>query len=259
MKVMWILQNNLLQEKMEPWKNAILRRNSKLAEITIIPFSDGLPDAPDHDGPIVCYGSTTMIKNAKAKGWNPGIFFDIEKFCCSKWKEMYGDYMFNNEGYVSALKDLKDLPEMFFLRPNNDLKDFSGSTVSPEGLQRFIESVSAGGFLFDENLPVFVAPIKGIHKEWRCFMVDGKVAASSQYRFRSSLRLDNQVPNEVKEFAERMAAIWSPEKAFVMDVCETMDRELRILELNCFNASGVYHCDVDAIVEAVENLFKENE
>jgi len=256
MSVMWVLQNNLLQEKLEPWKDAVLRRGSKLAEISIIPFADELPDVPAHEGPIVCYGSTTMIKNAKAKGWNPGIFFDVENFRCSKWNEMYGQNMFNSDGYVSALKDLKDLPDLFFMRPDNDLKDFSGSVVSPEGLQKFVDSVSAGGFLFDGNLQVFVEPTKPIHKEWRCFIVNGKVASCSQYRFRSALLLDHRVPKEVKEFAERMAAIWSPERAFVMDVCETMERELKILELNCFNASGVYHCDVDAIVEAVEALFR---
>lgn len=255
MSVTWILQQNLVKE-LDRWTDAFQSLGTKYVLIDIVPFSDTLPDV-DVQGPAIVYGSTTMIKNAPTKPWSPGVFFDPEKFRCSTWAKQYGKEMLNSDGRVFTLAELaKDSPDMFFMRPDNDLKDFSGSEVSREGLMKFVDSVSHGGFTFDHSLQVFVAPLKQLHKEYRIFIVDGKPVAWSQYRFRSQLRKNPNVPKEVLDYAERMAAIWSPDKAFVMDICETMDRELKILELNCFNASGVYECDVREIVKAIDSLFQ---
>jgi len=254
MSVTWIMQQNLSSEKLV-FLRALDSLGSKWKPIEIIPFSEELPDV-EVEGPAIVYVSTTLIKNAPKKNWNPGVFFTPEKFKSSVWLQKYGKNMLNSDGRVCTLQELFDnSPEEMFLRPNNDLKDFSGSLTDREGLRKFYESVSSGGFLFGTDLEVFVAETKAIHKEWRCFIVDGRVVASSQYRFRSMLVKSGNVPNEVIDYANEMAAIWSPEKAFVMDICETMDRELRVLELNCFNASGVYQCEVVDIVKAVEALF----
>jgi len=80
------------------------------------------------------------------------------------------------------------------------------------------------------------------------FVVNGRAVTGSQYRLKSMLHVKPDLPSEVREFAERMAALYSPEPGFVMDVSEWRDR-LYITELNCFNASGFYACDVRKIVE----------
>jgi hypothetical protein len=41
-----------------------------------------------------------------------------------------------------------------------------------------------------------------------------------------------------------------------MDVCET-ENGYKVVEFNCFNASGFYNCDVDAVVKNVTQ-FVEN-
>ena len=38
-------------------------------------------------------------------------------------------------------------------------------------------------------------------------------------------------------FAEQLAAVWSPEKAFCLDVCDTQDG-LRVVEINTINSAG---------------------
>lgn len=257
MKLTWIMQQNLVRE-LDRWLTALKCNGSDYVLIDIVPFSDDLPDVLV-DGPAIVYGSTTMIKNAPNKSWRPGVFFNPENFRCSTWAEKYGNNMFNSDGYVCTLDSLATnlkTDDLFFMRPDNDLKDFSGSVVSKEGILNFYESVSAGGFTFDKTLHVFVAPVKEIHKEWRIFIVDGKPVAWSQYRFRSMLLKSPDVPQRVIDYAQEMASIWSPEKAFVMDICENMYRELKILELNCFNASGVYECHVPDIVKAVEEMIE---
>ncbi len=259
MSLTWIVQQNLTSNRnLNDFTEALESLGSKWKKIDIIPFADDLMDV-EVDGPVMVYGSTTLIKNAPKKGWQPGVFFNPENFQASKWNEVYGEHMFNFHGREMTLAELyKNIPSDYvFLRPNNDLKDFSGSVVFKEELISFIENVKKGDFPFDDSLSVFVAPTKEIHKEWRCFVVNGNCVASSQYRFRSILKKDPRVPQEVIEFANKMAAIWSPEKAFVMDICESMDRQLFILELNCFNASGLYECDAREIIKAVEGIFSE--
>ena len=256
--VTWIMQQNLVTEP-QKWNEAIAICGSKWKPIEIVPFADSVPDVEFDTKYAVAYGSTTMIKNAyKHSNWNPGVFFTPELFRSTVWQEKYGKNMFNFEGYVTTIEKLKDdCPDEMFIRPNNDLKDFSGSLIDKAGLIRFYDKVSFGGFLFGTDAEVFVAPIKDIHKEWRCFIVDGKVVASSQYKFRSMLMPKEGAPAEVIEFANSMANLWSPEKAYVMDICEDMNRELALIELNCFNASGVYECNVIDIVRAIEFLLRE--
>lgn len=257
MSVTWIMQQNLVSEP-QKWIEALEAMGSKWKPITIIPFADSLEDV-EVDGPALVYGSTTLIKNAHQKNWNPGVFFNPDNFRPSLWNEKYGQEMFNFDGEVYRVRDLHTFTgKDCFLRPNSDMKEFSGSRVDLDGLQKFYTEVMKGDFPFDGNTEVFLAPLKEIHREWRCFIVNGAVVASSQYRFRSLLLKSPDVPMKVKMYAAKMAHKWSPEKAYVMDICDDMDGNLKILELNCFNASGVYECDVKSIIRAVERMFDES-
>lgn len=256
MKPTWILQTNFASE-VHLWISAFEALGSKYKTIEIVPFSDDVPFI-DVKGPTIVYGTTTLIKNSHSKGY--GVFFDHEKFRPSLWQRAYKDKFFNSEGKVVLIHMLPAYCQDgdIFIRPNSDLKDFSGSVANKEGILKFVDDISKGGYPFDENTEVFISPIKSIYKEYRVFMVNGKAVAASQYRLRSMLAKRAQVPIAVTSFAEDMAKIWSPDVAFVMDVCEDDNGQFFVLELNCFNASGVYLCDVPSIVKAVEDMYESN-
>lgn len=259
MSLTWIVQKNLTSE-LARWIEALESEGSKYKLMEIVPFADDLPDLAV-SGPALCYGTTTMIKNAHKKDWKPGVFFNPDKFRPSLWKMVYGKYFFNKDGITLPVSDLTCLLELepdlkdAFLRPNSDMKDFSGSRVDRAGMEKFAKEVIAGEFPFPPTTEVFLAPLKSIYKEYRVFIVDGKAVASSQYRLRSMLAKRAEVPLPVEYFAEKMASMWSPDIAFVMDIAEDDDNNFHVLELNCFNASGVYLCNVKNIVKAVEYLF----
>lgn len=256
MSVTWIMQQNLVSEPLK-WTGPLNALGSKWKPIEIVPFADDLPDV-EVVGPALVYGSTTLIKNAHKKNWNPGVFFNPDNFRPSVWNEKYGKHMFNHDGEVYKIKDLHNFKgDECFIRPNSDMKDFSGSHVDREYFTKFQNDVIDGGFPFDENTEVFIASIKPIYKEYRVFIVNGSPVAWSQYRLRSMLVSEAYVPRRFIVYAREMAEIWSPEKAYVMDICTDNDEKPHILELNCFNASGVYDCDVESIIKAVEELFIE--
>jgi len=46
---------------------------------------------------------------------------------------------------------------------------------------------------------------------------------------------------------------WQPAEAFVIDIAKTYDG-LKVIEINNFNSSGFYSCDVYKIVDSIERL-----
>lgn len=256
MRPIWIIQSNLTSES-HLWDRALWENKSSFRHIEIIPFSDDLPDVDVDSGtPVICHGSTTLIKNAHKKDWKPGIFFNPYNFEPSTWCDAYGRHFLNwNSDKFMHLKDL-DIPEgeWRFVRPNGDFKDFSGSVVDKAGWDKFKKSVQEGGYPFTDELVIMATQVRNIFEEYRCFVVDGKVVSVSKYRLRSILDKKPGAPEDVLSFAQKMANIWSPEKAYVMDVCKMDEGNLHIVELNCFNCSGVYAAPMLPIIQAVEKL-----
>ena len=64
------------------------------------------------------------------------------------------------------------------------------------------------------------------------------------------------VSAEVYTFAEERANRWNPADAYALDVAEGEDG-LKVIEVNCFNGSGSYACDLVKIYGAIERLFAE--
>ena len=130
-----------------------------------------------------------------------------------------------------------------------DAKEFTGGIWSFSQLRRWnsglIKTDLDDGQL--AAIPIIVGEPWGIAKEWRLFMVDGRVSSASQYKIRGSLRMDANVPSEVLEFGARMAEVFSPHRIFVMDICESAGN-LYVLELGCVNSAGLYAADVRKIV-----------
>ena len=256
--VVWIMQKNLTSE-VHRWELALCENKSSFRMIEIVPFSDDLPDVEITPGAnTVCHGTTSLIKNAHKKGW--GVFFNPDNFRPGLWKQKYGRNFLNYDGYVQKMCELSlpgiaDKDGLTFVRPNGDFKDFSGSVVDYHGWEKFLKSVQEGGYTFDDQLEVYAAPCKSLFEEYRMFVVNGKVVSSSKYRLRTILDKKPGCPDEIEAFANKMARIWSPEKAYVMDVCKTDQGEIKLLELNCFNASGVYAAPLLPVIRAVEALY----
>ncbi len=103
--------------------------------------------------------------------------------------------------------------------------------------------------------PIVVAPLKEIIREWRTFVVNGRVVGSSLYaqfgeRFRSS-----EVEERVIQFAQSMVDNWQPAPIFVLDIGEIKDKGLGIIEVNTLNSSGIYEADMRMVYSAIDNFY----
>lgn len=253
MRTSWLVQTNVEPESTSP---ALLRRacaalDTPFFEISVVPRSPVLPEMPSVDGPFVFHGRTTLLLRAlEHPRWRKGVFFDPETFQHAVYTAHYGERMLNADARIVSWAELRaeahSSDEMLFLKPNDDLKYFTGAVFSfAEAITLHDRLVSAGVPLSADSM-VAVARPREIDAEWRLFVVDGKVVTGSMYRPSG----DAYVPVEVRAFAEETAALWSPAEVFVLDVARS-EGAFRVVECNCFNGSRFYLADVERIVEEV--------
>lgn len=207
------------------------------------------------------YASTNIIEELMGKV--SGIYFNEENFNYKSWAENYGSYLFNDpkESYIFKIKnvDLSLLNDNddYFLRPVKDLKSFSGTVVTKNEFQIFVNEIKDGKYSsLDIDVEVVIAPAYKIEKEWRCFMVNGKIASASQYKENGVLVISNKnIPEEMLNFAEKMADIWSPEKIFTLDIALS-NNNYYVIEAQCSNSSGFYDCDMVKLVQSINEAVK---
>lgn len=253
MRTSWVVQTNVEPESISP---AALRRACSAEQLpfyalSVIPGSATLPDLPAIDGPVVFHGRTTLILRAfEHPKWRRGVFFDPEQFQHRAYVQAYGERMLNADAQILSWEELINEPrapdELVFLKPNDDLKRFTGSVL------RFSECVDLYWQLRQAARPVaptsevVLGKPSEIDGEWRLFLVDGEVVTGSMYRPSG----DAYLPRELIEFAHKAASDWMPASVFVLDVAR-VNHSWKIVECNCFNGSRFYSADVERLVRRV--------
>lgn len=251
----WVVQTNLLSAG-DPARiqEACKALNIPFEPLEVQPFSDELPQVPT-ERPTVFYGSTRMVTSvARAGTWTPGVFFDEDAFSFERCKEALGAHMLNGDARIVTFEQLARethaADKLFFVRPTDDLKAFAGTVLSFSEMQAWCRQLELEPCELPPSYPIMVAEPVGLAHEWRVFMVDGKVSSGSHYRSYDRLDVRPDLPQEVRDFATRMAAQWQPARAFALDVAAT-GGDYYVIEINCFNSCGFYASDVKQIVSDV--------
>lgn len=253
--ILWVIQDNLGHgHDVDRLASSLRAEGLNHLPVQIVPFSDEVPDVT-WDGPIIAYGSARFIANVQRRGlWSPGTFFDAHTFTMGNYIGRYGQNMLNASAEITTISGFleKDaLPHgAMFVRPDRDLKEFEARVWDPPGLKAWFTKICDSNLEVRPDTPIVVAEWLAIETEWRVFMVDGCYVSGSRYRSWGEIDVDSHVPQDVIEFAGRMAEIWTPANVYVVDIA-LLDGHLKIVELNCFNSAGFYASDVARIVEEV--------
>jgi hypothetical protein len=230
-------------------------------EVKVIPFSPQLPYFP-REKKSIFYGSTTMMNNVyQDKSVSDGLFFNDETFTMEKYFEHWKGFMLNYDGKITTFRELikENMPpdQLIFIRPNDDSKSFCGEIVEFQRVQAWYENlIGYENVNLDLDTKIVTCPPYNIKKEWRLWIVNKKVIASSQYKEGQSIKKIKDAPKEVVEFAESRCQEYVPHDIFVMDIC-LCTNELFILECGCLNSAGFYAADVHKIVKEVTNYFSD--
>lgn len=207
---------------------------------------------------VFVYGSYTMA-NIAARIFTPGAFVNPELNMVTLQKH-YGQKMLNHDMIVGKVKDITPTTPAFFVRPVEDTKAIVGAKYT---LTEYLEWKTTI-LRLDEEDPVnyaevtpdtmiCIASCKSIDAEYRCFVVNGKVAAASQYKLNQQPFFSAHVDQYIIDYVHSITKIWQPAKAFVLDIALANDR-LFVIEANCINSSGLYEADTQKLIMAIEDL-----
>lgn len=261
--VRWAISTSFIKPGFPNIRTALAKSNTTFWEsehdstrrsYTICPY------APE-DGPVVLYGPIQFIKaHARAKkAFIPGAYGFTSATNVSSYRSHIDNSLFANDQFVmlpwgtlSAKKEmLADLfGDKLFIRPDSGMKSFTGFTTDIGNLEYELNSLSV---LVnpDPTEMCVISPFQTIHGEYRFVICDRKVVTGSQYTWEGvgDARID--VHPDALLLANDVASL-----DYQIDVCYTVDifltdRGAKIGEFNSFASAGLYHCNVDLIVSAI--------
>lgn len=265
----FIIQHNLMSDEQ-------LRKTLKAVQpfprayVGLIPFSREITCDDPLDGvDYIPYGSTLLTNLTAKMGWR-GCHFDTaklnyENFVRNRTDMLNGEHIFDAEEAIRFLTNtMRGGNQRWFMRPSEDLKQFSGYVDAASELAAHLRSMidshnrgEAGTYGISPNTKVVLSSPKEISAEWRWFIVGGRIVSGSMYRAHGQLRKQAENDAAVIAEAQALADRWLPLDCVVMDTALVRD-EVKVIEFNTINSSGFYDNDVDAIFKALweyhENL-----
>ncbi len=272
----FLLQSNLVNEEDQtPYLTALeatqLAYPDRMSwsQVKLVPFGGTVEPEADYGPCVFPIGSTSMLAASRRYGWTPGVVYDETTFHFDAWRDNWGAAnLINGTAATLAFSDGVWYPSMaleggaeerVFIRPAQDLKTFTGHVTTVAEWKAWIERVRKGQTSLEAqelrlDTRVIVAPVKTITREWRTWVVDGKVRAASQYAFYGQRVREAHAPLDVLLLAQRVIDYWTPADAFVLDIGE-VDSKLGIVEVNTLNSSGIYAADMASVYGALVKLY----
>jgi hypothetical protein len=256
--IRWIVQNNLGSEHdTEAIKTSCRSLGIDVEEIAVIPFTSDIPAFTIDDKINIYYGSTTLMFNIyRQLNRPPGLFFDEPAFSMENYLRTWKTHMLNSEAKTTTFREFsaEDHPDdsLWFIRPDADDKSFNGDVRSFREIRQFIDNaVRFDNVILTGDTKILAGPPFRIEKEWRNYIVDGKVVSSSLYRkdFRTEKSRED-VPAAMIRFVEERCAEYMPHKIFAMDIA-LCGGDYYIIECGCLNSVGFYAADIFKIVKTV--------
>lgn len=213
---------------------------------------------------VVVRGSIEFCGEVRRESpWVPGVYMTMDNYDCTNYYPIFGDRLLNQDYTMIPYGDLRRKKywlfetlgeqDALFIRPNRGAKIFKGQVIYKE---RFEKDLKQLGFydVPDRELCVVARP-QNLVSEVRCVVVDGKVITGSKYIENGKL-VPNAEPIDftwlcLAQSCVDYAPTYRPDRAWCLDLCQTKDGRIRILEVGAFSCAGLYGCDVDTIIDAV--------
>jgi hypothetical protein len=218
---------------------------------------------PRLTGAILFHGSLgNADRIARELPWKPGAYCQTASFYCSAWYPAAREWLLHDRWEIhpasrfiadsQVILDRLGVADSVFVRPDSPLKPFAGRVVRRGQIN--LATLDYGFYYDDAEIPVVIAPLRRVLREWRYVVVGRQVAAGSGYIAEGRAATPDDPRGPAWQFAAQVAArITAPDPVYVLDVCEA-DTGLRLLELNPFSGADLYACNGSAIVRHVSQV-----
>ena len=129
---------------------------------------------------------------------------------------------------------------------------FGGTLVLEEDYELDVKDIGYGQL--EKSALVVVAEPKNIISEWRSLVVNQEIKTGSRYKSNNRLMCDGTKDKDylrALDFAQAVVELYDPDRAWTLDICETKDGKIHVLEIGCFSCSGLYACDKKIVIREV--------
>ena len=208
---------------------------------------------------VVLYGPIQFIRSRDI-GYLPGAYGFTDDTKTSVYMNYYpknmffnGDCIFLPFGMIESNKTfLHDIfGEKLFIRPDSGFKSFTGFEVTIDKLSYELSALRQIKHIGVHEI-CLISSAKPIKAEYRFVICENQVITGSQYRWDNKLDVRIDVHHECWSFAEKVVKNdWQLDNVYTMDIFLSDNDGPKIGEFNAFACSGLYNCDTDKIVEAV--------
>lgn len=262
----WLL-DTCFGDDLDNVKSALDKHNLEYVEHKF--YDCVMADLSDHDThDFFLYASLNMVKYFRSYH-NMHQFCNLPQFKCSAYYYKFGTYMLNHRHFYIPFYYLKQYPsyaldglnnmgqDPVFVRPDDGDKRFTGTLVEPSEWNDAMKYFERDPALTPETMCLVAEP-KNIEAEYRVVTDGQRVISGCQYHDIYK-RKNGPLPKYVEEWLNNILPTvdYQPDPLYVVDVCETDDDELRILECNSFSCSGFYSMDLVPVIDAWKNTMKE--
>lgn len=261
-KTLWLIQDTFRNSaEAEKEANALDALGIEYKGFGIIPFAHNIVGLTpeDLDRPLVIRCGTLIldlivknelnfgfeISETQRQNFINGIFYDELRFDQAIYGWIEGLPLMNSEAVPWKVDKIIDyvFERDVFIKPSNDRKAFSAAVIEKgHTLREHIDSSFWQPHYLEETC-IIANHIYDIKRECRFFCIDNDVVTGSHYRLNNETK--HFVINETDEIwsiAREYVKEFHPAKVFTMDIAETTEG-YKIVEYNCFNASGLYLSD----------------
>jgi hypothetical protein len=250
----WLLQNDVLKEAgHQRLIDALVARAVPHSVHACLPGGSGLePEPVLRSNKVIVIGSNALVAEANKRGWRPGGFIN-DNFDFAVQLKHWRNHMLNSDAVMHDFANVPPQPQPFFIRPLDDHKAFAGKLTDWPSFILWRDNSAE----IDPELRVMVSKPKQLLREYRTWIVKGRVVTASLYRDGArnvAIAIDDTPEGQaVVAFAELRASEWSPHDAYCLDIAVTQNG-LRIVEVNTINALGFYAGDMGKLVDALQAL-----
>jgi hypothetical protein len=221
--------------------DSIKRGGHEYQEVTVIPFTEEFLEQVQFV-PDAVFGSVKFVEICRKRGYPTFKSF-------GPVPKLYPSEFWLNCGEQVKWGEIK-LARPMFIKPFKE-KWFVGQVVNTkEDLQK----IQLGQSDDEYNEPVYICETHEIEMEYRFFIINGKIATGSSYKPVQGMITRGSHMRYFVDFLIRNYGV--PDTAFAMDIAWANDYRGNphpyIVELNNFNAAGVYKSDTDLLLQELE-------
>lgn len=257
----WLIQDNVFNEAFFDKMLALFERmDIPYSVVKSVPMSGEIlsENLPDPSTKVVAIGSYSFTNKVK-ETWSPGSWTN-EKYDYRVWSNNWSKVL-NTPAEVTTFGNVQRTEVPFFIRPCADDKLFTGTVVEDlDEFKEWQESVFKVGTYteLNEDSPVVVGDAYKIEDEYRFIVVDKKVITGSSYsRHKGQKEITEGENPDLWNFVRERIAEWVPSDVFTIDIAVSAGN-FWVLEMGNFNSAGLYQCDVQKIVFAIEEFLDKN-